>query len=310
MAMAAALLAASAVWALPAMAADFPSKPIKMLVGFRAGGSVDTLARLMARTLEKELGQPIVVQNKPGAGGGVTAGLVRKAAKDGHTIGMAVSNTFAANPVLSKKAKYGPGDFTYLGSAARGQCAWMVRADSPYKSVKGMLAAAKAGKSVAFGSLSPVTKLVVRYVARKAGVKIKVITLKGGAGILQGVLGGHVDFGFSGGIHVPHQKAGKIRVLASVDDRRLAGSPDRPTLQELGYDISQCSFFLNFAPKGLPGPVTAKLARAVKAAVKSGDVQSLLKKRQLPEFYRGPQDIARILAKENAGWKRVRKALK
>jgi tripartite-type tricarboxylate transporter receptor subunit TctC len=282
-------------------AADFPSRPINLFIGSNAGGSTDVLGRMLAKTLEEALGQPVVVQNRTGAGGGVMATQLKGAPPDGYNLGMTISNAYSGNPVISPDStKYRISDFTHLAAVSKGQCALVTNADKPYKDLKDLVDAAKRGEQPVYAAQSPLTRVIADYIAKVEHVKFKVINVQGGGEIMQAILGGHADFGFSGGPHVDHVKAGKMRVLASAEDARLATSPEVPTIKEFGYKLSSCSFFLVSAPPKLPAAIKSKLSEALKTAINSKEMASLIESLQYPPYYLGPDEVTKVLEKEYA----------
>ena len=295
----------------PALAAAYPDKPITMLVGFRAGGGVDTVGRLIAKHLEQTLGQPVVATAKAGAGGGVLAAALAKAKPDGYTIGIAVTSTWSFNPVFAKKKRYGVDDATLLASIARAQCAIFVAAKSPYKSLKDAFAAAKGGTALSASSPAPPATFLLRHLAGQNGVKLRVVNVKGTPAVIQQILGGHVDLGWSGGHHIPYLRKGEVRVIAATDDRRLnAPSQGVQTLKEMGYKISFCGAYIMAAPKGLPSDVKAKLDTALKAAIGSGPVQTFIERRKLAGNYQGSEALTAEVRAEAAAWAKVKAGLK
>ena len=303
-AIAACALAAAAALvgcARPEVAAKYPSRPVNLYIGSTPAGSTDILGRVLARSLEQTLGQRIVVHNRTGAGGSVMAAQLMSSAPDGYSIGMTISHAYTANPTVTPAAvKYGVEDFTHLASVSKGQCAIVTGAGKPYETLADVIAAAKRGEEPVFASQSAVTRLLASYIARVEGVRFRIITVQGGGELLQAILGGHADFGFSGGPHVDHLATGQIRVLASAEDARLATSPEVPTLKEQGYDLSSCSLFLVSAPPKLPQDIKATLSAALAEAVRSDEKQALLASLQYPEHYLGPEEVTQALEDEAA----------
>jgi tripartite-type tricarboxylate transporter receptor subunit TctC len=288
-----------AAWAVGAAAADYPTKPINLYIGSTPAGSTDVLGRVLAKSLEDVLGQPVVVQNRVGAGGGVMATRLLTSPPDGYTLGMAISQAYSGNPIMLPTAtKYDVGDFTHLASVSKGQCALVTSTEKPYRTLNDVVEAAKHGAEPVYASQSPLTRIVADYIAKVAGVKFKVITVQGGGEMMQAILGGHADFGFSGGPHVDFVAAGKMRVLASTEGERLATSPDVPTLRELGYDITSCSLFVVSAPPNLPADIESTLAPALKAAIESPQMRALIKSLKYPEYYLGPDQVTQALKAE------------
>ena len=287
------LLAAAAV------AADYPQRPIHLYIGSNPAGSTDMLGRVLAKSLEAELGQPVVVHNRTGAGGSVMAAQLKNAAPDGYSLGFTISHAYTGNTVVTPSAvSYAVGDFTHLASVSKGQCALVTSAASPYRTVADLVEAAKHGERPIFASQSPLTRIVADYIAKVAGVRFRVITVQGGGETMQAILGGHADFAFSGGPHIDYVAAGKMRVLASVEDQRLVTEPDAPTLKELGYDIASCAVFIVSAPPHLPTDVRATLDRALRAAIDSPSMTALIRRLRYPEYHLGPEALTAALEAE------------
>jgi len=285
--------------AYPACAADYPARAIDLYVGSAPAGSTDVLGRVLARSLETVLDQTVVVHNTPGAGGAVMAAQLRNSAPDGYSLGMTISHAYSGNPVvLPDSTGYTVDDFTHLASVSKGQCALVTHSGTPYLELSDLVEAARRGERPVFASQSPLTRIVADFIASVAGVKFRVITVQGGGEMMQTILGGHADFGFSGGPHIDHVAAGQMRVLASTEDARLASSPDVPTLRELGYDISSCSLFVVSAPPGLPGDIEQPLSAALKQAIQSSEMRTLIENLKFPEHYLGPDDVTRVLRDE------------
>jgi tripartite-type tricarboxylate transporter receptor subunit TctC len=301
---AARLLTVFATAAWPALgpepaAADYPVKPINLYIGSAPAGSTDVLGRMLAKSLQDILGQPVVVQNRTGAGGGVMATQLKGSAPDGYSLGMAISQAYSGNPVILPAAThYAVGDFTHLASISKGQCALVTSSKKPWKSLDDLVEAARRGEQPVYASQSPLTRIVADYIAKVANVKFRVITVQGGGEMMQTILGGHADFGFSGGPHVDYVAAGQMRVLASAEDQRLDSSPEVPTLRQLGYDISSCSMFVVSAPPRLPSDVKAKLSGALAQAIQSPEMKALIRNLKYPEYYFGPDDVTKLLENE------------
>lgn len=289
-----------------AEAADYPTRAIDLYIGSAPAGSTDALGRALARALEPLLGQPVVVHNTPGAGGAVMATQLEHAAPDGYSLGMAISHAYSGNPVvLPATTRYTVDDFTHLASVSKGQCALVTSAAKPYNTLDDLIEAARRGAEPVYASQSPLTRVLADYLAEIAGVRFRVITVQGGGEIMQAILGGHADFGFSGGPHVDHVAAGQMRVLAATEDTRLATSPEAPTLKELGYDISSCALFVVSAPPNLPDDLRQRLSAALAEAMGSPDMRAMIRNLKLPEHYLGPDEVTRVLAEETATLQRA-----
>ncbi|MGD9864704.1 MAG: Bug family tripartite tricarboxylate transporter substrate binding protein [Pseudodonghicola sp.] len=284
-----AAIALIGLMATPALA-EFPDKPITVLVGFGAGGSTDTLARLIGKEAEAHLGQPVVIENVPGGGGVVAATKLMNAASDGYTIGMAVTSTFSYSPQASASVKFNADTFDYLTSAAMLQNAVVAGKDSPFNSWADIVAAGKAGQKISFGSSSPAVNLIMDYVTAQDGYKIKIVPTKGGAEIMKDVMGGHMDIGWSAGVH---QRFGDdVKVIVASGDNRLVNSPDVPTFSELGYDITGDTVFLFFAPKGIPDEIFKTLYQAFSEGAKAPSVVEMVENKMgFPSTVYTPEQV-------------------
>jgi tripartite-type tricarboxylate transporter receptor subunit TctC len=296
-----AFAAVAAVTVGTAAARDYPSQPLHLYIGSNPAGSTDILGRVFARALAVELGQPVVVHNRPGAGGGVMAAQLKRAAPDGYTLGLTISHAYTGNPVVTPSAaRYAVDDFTHLRSISKGQCALVTSSSKPYRTLADVIDAAKRGERPIFASQSPLTKIVADFIAEIAGVSFRVISVQGGGETMQAILGGHADFAFSGGPHIDYVAAGTMRVLASTEDRRSPSAPDAPTLKELGYDLSSCAVFVVSAPPNLPADVQATLDGAVATATGSAEMTALIAKLRYPEYRLGPAQVTAVLRDEAA----------
>lgn len=285
----------------PEAPSEYPAKPINLYIGSTPAGSTDVLGRVLARSLEVVLGQPVVVHNRTGAGGGVMATQLLRSAPDGYSLGMTISHAYTANPVVTPGAtRYSIDDFTHLASVSKGQCALVTSTQKPYRTLADVVEAARGGAQPVFASQSPVTRIVADYIAKVENVQFKVVTVQGGGEMMAAILGGHADFGFSGGPHVDHVASGQMRVLASAEHARLDTAPDVPTLAELGYDVASCSVFLVSAPPQLPQDIKNKLSAALAQAIRSPEMQSLIERLKYPEHYLGPDELTRALQDEAA----------
>ncbi len=276
--------------------AEFPEKPITMLIGFRPGGAVDTTGRLLAANLEKELGQPVIAVQKAGGGGKIMASTLINADPDGYTIGMGASAAYTLAPQLDPKISYRIDDFDHLATVTIPQDALVVRKDSPWNSLEDMVKDAKAnGKTLSIASQVAVVNMLALAIEKKDGIKFKVVPVKGGARGIQQVLGGHVDLTWSGSGWHKQVAAGTMKPLVTISAKRMPGYPDLPTMLELGYGYTFVDTFMLSAPKGLPADVKAKLASAVKKALTPELSEQLLGKMKLATDYRNPEDTLKFL---------------
>ncbi|HEU5018192.1 MAG TPA: tripartite tricarboxylate transporter substrate binding protein [Pseudolabrys sp.] len=299
-----ALAIVTAAIALPgtnASAQDYPRKPITMWIGFRPGGSVDTTGRLLATKLEKILGQPVVAVTKAGGGGTVMATQLKSAKPDGYTIGMGASAAYALTPQLNKEITYKIEDFQHIATLTQPEDAIVVEADSKWNSLKDMLDDAKAsGRALSMTYQVAASRLMAMAISEKSGVQFKLVPVNGGAAGIQSVLGGQVDVTWSGSGWSELARAGKLKPLASMGDKRNQDFPKVPTLEELGFNFAFTDTFMLSAPKGLPPAVLNTLSAAVEKAIKDPEVQAALHKNMhLDVSYRDPKATVAFLHKQH-----------
>ena len=265
-----------------ATAADaYPSKPIKILVGYSAGGAVDAIARSVGLRMSATLGQPVIVENKPGAGTNIAVKSLTSSAPDGYTLLLA-ANALAVNPSLFDPAPYDLArDFTPVATVGRVPVVFAVREGSPIGTLPEMVAAAKArpgSVTVATPGNGATPHLAMELFQHTAGLRLRHVPYKGGAQAITDVLGGHVDVVAVNALEVlPLVKGGKLKVLAVMSSERSAVLPGVPTVAESGYPGFEASVWYGFvAPAGLPAPVLARLHEAVQKALESREVREQL----------------------------------
>ena len=263
-----------------ALAQPYPSKPIRMVVAFPPGGPVDIIARLLAPKLQDMLGQPVVVENRAGAGGNVPTSQVAKASPDGYTV-LAHSSAYAVNPSLTPNAGYDPEkDFLPVSVVASQPNLIIVHANFPAKSLAELLQMARTSQ-LAYASPSSGTTphLTAENLFRvRAQVDITHVPFKGGGPATAAVLGGQPPIGsMAAGGPMSNLRAGKLRALAVSSSRRLASLPDVPTLGELGFHgMEDYTWVGLFVPAGTPAEIVQRLNSVVLQAVRSPDVRERL----------------------------------
>ncbi len=274
-------VAAAGFMALPGVAqAEYPDRPVTMIVNAGAGGSTSGGARILAKAMEKTLGKPIVVVSKPGGSGTKGAVLVMKAKPDGYTIGFSYSHNLAFSGQYKRKKKlFTVESFGYLGSITDPRLSIVSLAGRGWTDLAGMVMKLKAeGKPVRLVYSGGPGRLIGNAIQRDFNIETKIIRVRGGGKSMQRVLGGHVDVVYSGGAHTPYTDAGKTIVVASVDESRNPDYPNAPTFKQMGGKASTTSLQLVYAPKGLPSAAIAKLSAAVTAASNDAGVNKLFRK--------------------------------
>ncbi len=287
------IFAAATLLALSAQAQDYPTKPISMIVAFPPGGVAELVGRPLAASMEKALGQPVLIVNRPGAGGAVGTTAAAKAAPDGYTILMTLSSISifpVSDPMQGNPAPYQLSDFMPIALVSADPTVLLVSADSPYKSVPDFVAAAKAnpGKinyasSGMFGTLH----VAMEMFAGAADIELFHIPYQGGGPAVTALLGGQVQALASGPAAAIGQiKGGKMRALAGWGDKRLALMPELPTFKELGYqDVEFYIWAGVVAPAAVPANVQHRLRAAVRAAVADPQFTGAMAKVSTPINY-------------------------
>lgn len=283
-------LAATACAALPsatvlAQQAAWPTHAITLVVPFAAGGGGDTLARLVAEPLSRELGQSIIVENRPGAGGNIGTSIAARANPDGYTLSYGTNGTQATNHWLYKSPGYAPSDFEPISRFTVIAAALVVNGtDDRFKSLDQLLAYAKSHPGeLTCGSAGNGTSshLACELLNQMAGIKVMHIPYKGGGAAMTDLLGGRISFLIDVMPNVSGQiTAGKLRALAVTTPERVASNPDIPTMNEAG--VKGYEFFAwdgLYAPKGTPPEVLEKLNAAVNKALQRPDVKKTLESR-------------------------------
>lgn len=297
-AVATALLAA----VLPAAAlaqASFPEKPIKLVIAFPAGGPTDVTMRQLADNAGKILGQPVVVENKPGAGGTLPAQALQIAQPDGYTVAQIPLGVFRIG--YTTKINWDPiQDISYIINVTGYAFGMVVPADSPLKNWSDFMAYAKANPGkLSYGSTGNLTSphLTTELLAQQAGIQLQHVPYKGNADLMQALLGGHLMAASDSTGWAPHVQSGKLRVINTWGDKRLDKFPDAPTLKELGYDIVQNSPFGIGAPKGTPPAVVRKLHDAFKKAMEEPSYVAALDRYDMVPIYMSSADYTAFAKK-------------
>ncbi len=270
-----------------AQAQAFPSRPIKLICPWPAGGSTDIVMRAFAESAGKTLGGQMIVENKPGAGGTLGAVELVNAKPDGYTLSQLPLGIFRLPHM--QKVQFDPlKDLTYVACLTGYTFGIVVRADSPLKTMKDLVDYAKANPGkLSYGSTGAGTTphLVVEQFARRAGVKLQHIPFKGNADGMQAVLGGHVMAHSDATGWGPHVDAGRCRLLATYGSKRTKRWADVPTLLELGYQTVSDSPFGIGAPAGMDPALTKRLQEAFKKSLEDPAVLSVLDKYDQPVIY-------------------------
>ena len=297
-----------------AYAQAYPSKPIRFVVPYPAGGPLDTVARLLGAKVGESVGQPVVVDNKPGAGGNIGADIVAKSPADGYTILMGAVATHAINPTLYKSIPYDPiKDFAPVTQVASTPNVLVVNPALPAKDVKELIAHAKAnpGKlSFGSGSIGSAGHLAGELFKATAGVDMVHVPYKGAAPAMQDLIGGRTQLMFDNlASSLGQVKAGKVRALAVTTAKRTALAPELPTIAEAGlpgFDIS--TWFGVFAPAGTPKPALDRLHAEFARALAAPDVLEKMTSLGAEPVGNTPEEFAAFIRAEADKYAKVIRA--
>jgi tripartite-type tricarboxylate transporter receptor subunit TctC len=305
----AALLGAALFSAAPAHAA-WPDRPITIVVPFTPGTSMDTLARIIGPQLSQRLGQPIIVENRPGASGNIGTGYVGHAAPDGYTLLMTVS-TFAMNPKLFKHVPYDPvTSFTPIGRVALGALVFAVNPKLQAQTLAQAIEAFRANPGkYAYASPGNGTPqhLAMELFKLHAGVDVMHVPYSGSAGAITDLLGGQVEaMILPANTALPLKESGRIKVLAATQEKRIPVMADVPTLAESGvHDADVSLWFGLLAPARTPAAIVDRLNAEVTQILALPDIQKSLDKQGLTVAPDTPQEFNALIAAETARWAEV-----
>ncbi|HSE95804.1 MAG TPA: tripartite tricarboxylate transporter substrate binding protein [Methylomirabilota bacterium] len=276
----------------------FPTRPVTIVSPYPPGGAADLTARPFAPALERVLKQPVVVLNKPGAGGAVGTQSVAVAKPDGYTIMLTVfsiSTIPEADRVAGRTPTFTRDQFVPIARLNADPTLLMVPTDAPWKTVKDLVEdAKKRPNAILYASAGnyTVSHMAIEVFMQAAGIKLRHLPTTGGGPAMTAVLGGHATLSaLSTGAVTPQVKAGKVRVLANSGAKRLEAFPDVPTLKELGYDVEVYLWTGLFAPKDVPAPVLKTIRDAVRRAVQDDEFKAASEKMQMPPAYQDADEF-------------------
>jgi tripartite-type tricarboxylate transporter receptor subunit TctC len=295
-------------------AQDFPTKPITLIIPSSAGGSADLAVRTFTHLSPEVLGQPMVVQAKPGGAGAIGVELIAQSKPDGYTIGMGSSNWSSVVPALEGRSR-GPEEMEAVCLINVQSYIYMVQANSPFKTIKDLIDYAKANPDkLTFGNSGAfsVVDLEWRSLEAKAGMKTRIVPYDGGGAVIVAILGGHIQVAIlPSAVSMSHYKAGKLRPLAIQGSKRFAGLPNIPSLKEAGYDTGIEGVWMGVvAPKGTPRPIVEKLAAGFKKMTENKQVIENYAKLGNEFTYQGPEEFAKYWRQDYLTYKGMAKLFK
>ncbi|GAB1577281.1 tripartite tricarboxylate transporter substrate binding protein [Bordetella petrii] len=291
----------------PAAADTFPSQPIKFIVPYAPGGTTDLVARTVGKQVADALGQPVIVENKPGAGGNIGMAQVAQAVPDGYTVGMGAISTNAVNPHLYQEMKFDPTkDFTPITMLGMSTIVLEVNPSVPVANVQEFIAYARQNPGLIYGAAGTGTSMHLAGVlfGQMTGTELAHVAYKGSAPALTDMMGGQIQVMFDNlPASLPHIKAGKLKALAVAGSRRNAQLPEVPTIQEAGvagYAVDP--WFALYGPAGMAPDVVARLNQAFRAALESAEVKTTLENAGFSPQASTPRELAELSSAEYQRW--------
>ena len=305
-------LLATSIAPLPALAQTFPTKPIRMLVGFAPGGGTDTAARTIAAKLSERVGQSVIIDNRPGAAGNIATELTVSAVPDGHTLLLGSIASFAVNPSLYKKLPFDPlRDLAPLTRVADSTNILVTHPSVQARSVKELIALAKT-RSLNAGSsgIGGTGHLAIELFNLQTGAKMTHVPYKGGGPAIIDLLAGNIHLIFATAASaVQHVKAGKINALGVTTLKRWSFMPDIPTIAEAGIAGFETNNWYGYmVPLQTPRPLIDRLNREITAILLLPDVKDFLFRQGMDVAPGTPEDFAKYIKSETVKWEKVIKA--
>jgi tripartite-type tricarboxylate transporter receptor subunit TctC len=312
------LTALAALAALPASAAfaqtDYPNRPLRIVVGFAPGGSNDIVARLLAEKLNKSLGQPAIVENKPGGGGAVAAAFVKGQPADGYTLLVGASGAMVVGPAIGAPASYETlTDFDPVSVLVTFPLVFIVNAESPHKTLKDFVAWSKANPSASnYGSASPTFTLAAELLKLRTGASMQRVSYRGSNDAVVAVLGNQVTAAMTDPLPaIPLLKDGKLRALAVTSPNRLPELPDVPTMAEADVTGAEAVFWTGlFLPKGTPREIVSRIEAEVRTAMQDPEIRQRLRSLATEAVSSSPAEFAGRITTDLKAWSDVAKAAK
>ena len=283
-------------------------RPVTMVVPFTSGTTSDVVARALMDHLSKAIGQPIVIDNRGGAGGNIGAGMVAKAKPDGYTILLATTGPAATNKLMYKTMTFDPQrDFADIVLVGKAPVIIVARPNGPANSLQGLIGYAKANPdkvTAGFPGNGTLGHITGKLLQERSGIKFAETQYRGSTPIITDLLGGHIDIAMdSMAAYVPQVQDGKLRALAVASSRRFAGLPDVPAASEAGLPGFEASvWYAMLAPTGTPAPVIAKLNAATNDLLKTAQAKELFEKLGIDVAGGTPNDLRTFVSSEIEKW--------
>jgi tripartite-type tricarboxylate transporter receptor subunit TctC len=296
-----------------AHAATYPNRLIKIVVPFPAGGPTDLMARLAGQRLSSSLGQNVIIENQPGAGGTIASHAVARASPDGYTLLLGGTNSNAITPAFYKNINYDPiRDFVPVASIAIDPSALVVAEAVPVKTVQEFIQYAKnnSDKVTCGAPLGIAPHVMVAFFIAQTAIKTVLVPYKGGTPLITDMLGGQVQMTFGGkSAYLPHIQSGKLRALAVTSDTRWPELPNVPTMKESGFaGFPSYQWYALLAPAQTPGAVIATLNGSINEGLASADMRAGLAKLGVEPRIQTPRELQAALIDEARRWDEILKS--
>lgn len=289
--------------------AAFPDKPINMVVPFGAGSATDTLARGVAKGLSERLGQPVTVENKPGAGGGIGAAYVARSAPDGYTVLMGTNGPMAANASLYQRLPYDPvKDFAPIALMGRLPMILIGNASAKATTLPELVAAAKAQPgAINFGASNTTARVWVELLRHLADIDVTTVLYSNVGGMMTDLMSGRISYAFENvGPSLPQIAAGKVRALAVTTPQRAPFAPDIPTVAESGLDRHELVvWFAMFAPRDTPAPIVERINAEVRQVLDTAELRQLSAQIGMTPAAGSPADLKAYQEDEVKNWRKL-----
>ncbi|OGA28573.1 MAG: hypothetical protein A3I01_09145 [Betaproteobacteria bacterium RIFCSPLOWO2_02_FULL_65_24] len=304
------MLLVGALFSVSAAAQAFPTKPLRIIAPFPPGGSTDLAARLLAPKLQDGLGQPVIVENRPGAGGSIALELAAKSPPDGHTLVISAPGALTINMHFTK-LPYDPlKDLAPVTRLVRSPLVLAVHVSTPFKTINDLVAYAKAKPgALSFSSIGPfnLSFLAAELLKHRTGIDMVAVPYKGGAPASAAIASGEVQLGFMDTTGVlPFVQAGRVRLIATAESQRLATMPNLPTVAESGVPGYEANSWLAMvATGGTPAQALARLNAEVTRALGQPDVRDGLLKAGLEPAPTSPEELGRMLRSDFEKWRTI-----
>jgi tripartite-type tricarboxylate transporter receptor subunit TctC len=307
------MMTAALLAALPAVGAEmkYPTRPIRFVVGFLPGGPSDTIARVVGGKLAEALGQPVIVDNRAGAGGNVSADIVADAPPDGHTILLGTGGPLVIAPIVGQKVGFDPDkDFAPVSTLGGSMSILAAHPSLPASNVKELIALAKRTPgeiNYASSGVGSANHLTAELLSSMAGIKLSHVPYKGSGAALPALISGEVKLGFGPLLPaIPHVKAGRIKALGVSGLKRASAAPDVPTIAEQGLPGFQVdSWYGVFVPAKTPKPIVARLNGELNRILALPDVKERLARDGVDTAGSTPEQLHRIVQDEKKMWLKV-----